>query len=195
MRIGIDIDGTLTDIEKFQLDFGSKFFSRYNKFIVKPNGYETAEIFNVDDTLDNEFWDKYYFDYLKYEPIRRFASEIIKLLKDKGNEIYIITARHGENNISDEKTKNLTKAWLDKNDVIYDKLIFSPEEKLNTCLENKINIMVEDKPENINTLSSKIPVICFNAGYNQNCNGNNIYRAYSWYDVYYMIIDIKNKSK
>ena len=28
MRIGIDIDGTLTDIEKFQLDFGSKFFFR-----------------------------------------------------------------------------------------------------------------------------------------------------------------------
>ena len=192
MRIGIDIDGTLTDIEKFQLDFGSKFFSRYNKFIVKPNGYETAEIFNVDDTLDNEFWDKYYFDYLKNEPIRRLASEIIKMLKDKGNEIYIITARHGENNISYEETKNFTKAWLDKNDVIYDKLIFSPEEKLDTCLENKIDIMVEDKPENINTLSSKIPVICFNAGYNQNCNGNNIYRAYSWYDVNHKIKNIIN---
>ena len=33
MRIGIDIDGVLTDIERFQLDYGSKFFDEYNKFI------------------------------------------------------------------------------------------------------------------------------------------------------------------
>ena len=190
MRIGIDIDGTLTDIEKFQLDFGSKFFSRYNKFIVNPNGYESAEVFNVDNKLDDKFWDKYYFNYLKSEPIRRFANEIIKKLKDEGNEIYIITARRGGNTISDEENKNLTKAWLDKNEVEYDKLIFSPEEKLNTCLENKIDIMVEDKPANINIISTKIPVICINAGYNQHCNGSNIYRAYSWYDVYNNIKNI-----
>ena len=191
MRIGIDIDGTLTDIEKFQLDFGSKFFSEYNKFIVNPNGYESAEVFNVDDKLDNKFWDKYYFDYLKNEPIRKFANEIIKKLKDEGNEIYIITARHGENTISDEETKKLTKTWLDKNKVKYDKLIFSPEDKLETCLQNNINIMIEDRPENINSLSTKIPVICINAIYNQNCKGSNIYRAYSWYDVYYKILNLK----
>ena len=190
MRIGIDIDGTLTDIERFQLDFGSKFFSEYNKFIVNPYGYESAEVFNVNDELDNKFWDKYYIDYLKNEPIRRFANEIIKKLKDEGNEIYIITARRGGNTISDEENKVLAKDWLDKNEVKYDKLIFSPEEKLNTCLENKIDIMVEDKPENINVISTKIPVICINAGYNQHCNGSNIYRAYSWYDVYYKIKNI-----
>ena len=191
MRIGIDIDGTLTDIEKFQLDFGSKFFSKYNKFIVNSNGYEVADIFNVDSNLDNKFWDKYYFYYLKNEPIRRFASEIIKKLKDEGNEIYIITARHGENTISDEENKKLTKTWLDKNEVKYDKLIFYPEDKLETCLQNNINIMIEDRPENINILSTKIPVICINAIYNQNCKSSNIYRAYSWYDVYYKILNLK----
>ena len=30
MRIGIDIDGVLTDFEKWQLEFGSKFFIKYN---------------------------------------------------------------------------------------------------------------------------------------------------------------------
>ena len=193
MRIGIDIDGTLTDIEKFQLDFGSKFFSEYNKFIVNPYGYESAEVFNVNDELDNKFWDKYYIDYLKNEPIRRFANEIIKKLKDEGNEIYIITARRGGNTISDEENKVLTKDWLDKNEVKYDKLIFSPEDKLNICLKNNIDIMVEDKPTNINIISTKIPVICINAEYNQNCNRNNIYRAYSWYDVYYKIKNIIKK--
>ena len=32
MRIGIDIDGVLTDVERWQLDYGSKFYyERYKK--------------------------------------------------------------------------------------------------------------------------------------------------------------------
>ena len=191
MRIGIDIDGVLTDIEKFQFDFGSKFFSNYNKFIVNPKGYESLEVFGVDNNLDDEFWNEYYFYYLKEEPIRRFANEVIAKLKSEGNEIYIITARYGENKISTEENQSLTKAWLSKNKIIYDKLIFSPEDKLATCLENNIDIMIEDRPSNINKISTKIPVICFHAEYNSSCHGNNIYVAYSWYDVYHKIELIK----
>lgn len=39
MIIGIDIDGVLTDIEKFELDYGSKYMiTKFNKTIVNPNG-------------------------------------------------------------------------------------------------------------------------------------------------------------
>ena len=103
------------------------------------------------------------------------------------NEIYIITARHGEQRISTEEIQSITKNWLEENGVIYDKLIFSPEDKLETCLNNKIDVMVEDKPANINKLSTKIPVVCFHSGYNEDCHGDNIYTAYSWYDVYHKI--------
>ena len=44
--------------------------------------------------------------------------------------------------------------------------------------------MIEDKPANIENISILIPVICFHAGYNKNCIGNNIIRCYSWYDIY-----------
>ena len=40
----------------------------------------------------------------------------------------------------------------------------------------------------INNISKEIPVVCFNASYNKSCTSDNIYRAYSWYDVYYNII-------
>ena len=56
--------------------------------------------------------------------------------------------------------------------------------------------MIEDKVDNIKRISSKIPVVCFNAGYNEECEGKNIYRTYSWYDIYNTIknkINIKNK--
>ena len=52
--------------------------------------------------------------------------------------------------------------------------------------------MIDDKVENINEISKHIPVICFNAGYNKECKGENIYRAYSWYDVYSKIKEIES---
>ena len=44
--------------------------------------------------------------------------------------------------------------------------------------------MIEDSPENIKDLSSKIPVLCFNCKYNESLEGKDITRVQSWYDVY-----------
>lgn len=40
MKIGIDIDGVLTDIERWQLDYGSKYFYKFGKSIEDYKGYE-----------------------------------------------------------------------------------------------------------------------------------------------------------
>lgn len=197
MRIGIDIDGVLTDIEQWQLDYGSKFyFEKYGKEIQNNEGYETTEIFKVDSKLDDEFWTEYFKDYSINVDVRKFSSEVIKKLKQDGNEIYIITARgsflsHSANVMLFEENKNIVLEWLRKNEIEYDKIIFSPEDKLNICLENNIDVMIEDKVDNINKISTRIPVICFHAGYNKNCKGNNIFRCYSWYDIYSKISSIK----
>lgn len=197
MKIGIDIDGVLTDIEQWQLDFGSKYFyENYNMNIKNHKGYETFEIFEVDQKLDDEFWEKYFIDYSKNIEIRKFANEVIKKLKDDGHEIYIITARgsflsHSAHVMSYEDNKTIVLNWLEKNNIVYDKIIFSPEDKLDICIENNIDLMIEDKVANINKISSEIPVICFNAGYNESCNGNNIIRCYSWYDIYTKIKNLK----
>lgn len=197
MRIGIDIDGVLTDIEQWQLDYGSKFyFEKYGKEIQNNEGYETTEIFKVDSKLDDEFWTEYFKDYSINVDVRKLASEVIKKLKQDGNEIYIITARgsflsHSANVMLFEENKNIVLEWLRKNEIEYDKIIFSPEDKLSICLENNINVMIEDKVDNINKISTRIPVICFHAGYNKNCKGNNIFRCYSWYDIYSKISSIK----
>lgn len=197
MRIGIDIDGVLTDIEQWQLDYGSKFyFEKYGKEIQNNEGYETTEIFKVDSKLDDEFWTEYFKDYSINVDVRKLASEVIKKLKQDGNEIYIITARgsflsHSANVMLFEENKNIVLEWLKKNEIEYDKIIFSPEDKLSICIENNIDVMIEDKVDNINKISSRIPVICFHAGYNKNCKGNNIFRCYSWYDIYSKISSIK----
>lgn len=86
-----------------------------------------------------------------------------------------------------EENEQIVKEWLNKNGIYYDQIVFSPEDKLDICLNNNIDIMIEDKVDNINKISSKIPVICFNAGYNEECKGKNIYRVYSWYDIYNLV--------
>lgn len=187
MRIGIDIDGVLTDIEQCQLDIGSKFFfEKYNKKIEKANGYELKEIFDVDEKLDDEFWKEYLYDYAENEPARKYTDEVTKKLKEDGNEIYIITARYltDKDDENGKRMRNIVINWLKEYNIYYDKIIFSHEEKLDVCLKNNIDLMIEDKVDNINKISKYIPVICFDARYNQECKGKNIYRCYSWYDIY-----------
>lgn len=198
MNIGIDIDGVLTDIEQWQLDYGSKFYyENYNKEILNNEGYETTDIFGVDSKLDDAFWSKYFKDYSINVDVRKFASEVINKLKDDGHKIFIITARgsflsHSAEVMSIKENRKIVLKWLKQNQINYDEIIFSPEDKLNICLDNNIDIMIEDKVDNINKISTKIPVICFHAGYNKKCNGNNIIRCYSWYDIYSKINKMTN---
>ena len=193
MRIGIDIDGVLTDIEKWQLDYGSKFyFENYGIEIQNNEGYEVTNIFNIDSKLDDQFWNEYLYDYAKNEPARKYAAEVIDKLKEKGHEIYIITARYltDRNDEVGKEMKNIVINWLKSNDINYDQISFSPEDKIEICKENNISIMIEDKVENINNISRIIPVICFHAEYNKQCIGQNIIRCYSWYDIYSKISKI-----
>lgn len=190
MRIGIDIDGVLTDVERWQLDYGSKFYyERYQKEIVNFEGYDTNQIFNVDDKLDEEFWREYFKEYSLNVEARKFANEVIDKLKQEGHQIYIITARgsflsHSADVMSIEENQQIVLNWLKNNHINYDKIIFSPEDKLDICKENNIDLMIEDKVDNINKISKIIPVICFHAGYNKDCKNSNIIRCYSWYDIY-----------
>lgn len=193
MNIGIDIDGVLTDFEKWQLEVGSKFFLKYGKRIVNPDGYDSDTVFNVSKEIDFEFWKENLADYAKNEPARRYAGEVVNKLQQEGNKIYIITARYLTNR-DDELGKQMRKMvieWLKNNGINYDEIIFSPDDKLSTCKDNKIDIMIEDCLENINSISSIIPVICFNASYNKSCKGKNIYRCYTWYDIYSTIQNMK----
>lgn len=198
MRIGIDIDGVLTNIEQWQLDMGSKnIFEKYNKEIENANGYDLKEIFNIEESLDDEFWKEYLFDYAENEPARKHSNEVTNKLKEDGNEIYIITARYltDKDDENGKRMRNIVINWLKEYNIYYDKIIFSPEEKLDICMENKIDLMIEDKVGNINKISKCIPVICFDARYNQECKGKNIYRCYSWYDIYAKVKNIKKNNK
>ena len=48
MRIGIDIDGVLTDEHRYIIDYGTKYFTKNNiPYILHKNIYDSKEIFEV----------------------------------------------------------------------------------------------------------------------------------------------------
>ena len=188
MRIGIDVDGVLTEIERYMWDYGSKYLHKLDKDInIDHTEYYTFNVFGWNQELDNDFWCKIYNEYCNNVPAKRFAAEVIKKLKQDGHEIYIITARGHDAYVADKDKKKSNKMlikWLKNNKIKYDKLIFTGEDKLSFCVDNKIDIMIEDSPKNIRQLSKKLPMICMHADYNTNVRGKNITRCHSWYEVY-----------
>ena len=193
MNIGIDVDGVLVDLETKMLTYGTKFSVENNLNIeVKPEEYWETKKFNWLANQEQEFWNKYLVKYVRESEAREFASEVIEKLMQEGNNIYIITARN-EYGMPKEyygKMQEFTKEWLDKNKIKYDKLIFkSDKEKLQCCLDNKVDIMIEDSPSNILDISKKVKVIKYDCPYNQEVQNSNIIKAYSWYHIY----DIINK--
>ncbi len=190
MRIGIDIDGVLTNLAQYQKDYFSKYCTEHNIcYEITSKKYKLHDMFNVSKKIGDAFWDEMIWDYSKHYEIREFASEIINKLKREGHEIYIITARWpaNESTAAGEIMRNNVKAWLNKNNVVYDNLIFSKgnnEDKTQEITDYTIDVMIEDNPNNINQISKLIPVICMNEEYNSECHGKNIIRCYSWYDIY-----------
>lgn len=190
MRIGIDIDGVLTNVGQFVLDYLTKYcVENHISYEIGEKNYDLAKTFGINEETVEHFWNQYLEYYAIHEPARPFASEVIKKLKDEGNEIYIITARtfsNREDSIG-EHMRHLVKEWLKNNAIFYDKLVFTKakeEKKAQEILDYKIDVMIEDNPHNINELSHLIPIICYDTEYNRNCLGKNITRCYSWYDIY-----------
>ena len=190
MNIGIDMDGVLTDITKFIIDYGTKF--KYDNNIhtkICETEYDECKALGLTDEQAEKFWNTYLTYYSRKDPIREFATEVIKTLQNQGHKIFIITARN-EDGLPKETygtMKEMVKNWLREHNIKYDGLEFTVGSKLPYCIKNDIDVVIEDSPFNILDISSKIPVLCFDNPYNKTLNGQNITRVYSWYDILYKI--------
>lgn len=192
MKIGIDIDGVLTDEKRYVIDYGTKFFSENNiSYKIRDDKFYGQEIFGVTNEQYKKFLNDYIFYYSTNVSVRPFAKEIIEKLKQK-HEIYIITARDFTTyeNEYQIKMQEIVKKWLYDNGILYDEIIFSKNKDI-ICEEKEIDIMIEDSPENIMSISKNIPVLCYTQSYNININNKNVYKCYSWYDIYKKINELK----
>ncbi len=195
MNIGIDIDGVLTDLENYIGTVGKKYMIENN--LDFDDTMNTNTIYGFLSKKDSHrFWNIHWEKYATTIKIRKNASNVIEKLKNDGNKIIIITARTYDSQIikggikRQENMEELIIKWLDKNNIKYDKIVFSNLNKLKNCLDNKIDIMIEDSISNIEQLKDYMKIICFDAKYNQSYDNNKIYRVNNWDDVYNIINQI-----
>ncbi len=190
MKVGIDIDGFLTDIATFQLEQGKKYFGN----IVNRNGYSIREIYNCSKKEEVKFWIKNFKYY--FETPRPNAKEFIDYIRSHGGEVYIITSRafSADNSMLGLFMRRNVKRWLNKHKIKYDGIAFCDEDKTKTIKRLDIEVMGEDSPKNINDISDYVKVICMNAPYNNEVESDNIYRINNFdeaIDVYKQLLKKK----
>ena len=187
-NIGIDIDGVLTDVYNWYLVNGNEYAQSIGKSLTNENGYDAKEMYGLTNEEFMDFIDKKIWDYTNNEPARKYAKESLEKLSKDDYKLFIITARYkaDKNNEIGEKMRTCVKKWLSNNEIKYDKIIFS-DDKIKICKDYKIDIMIEDKPDTILKLSKYIPVVCFDAPYNKNISGKNIYRILEWEEIYTLL--------
>ena len=190
MRIGVDLDGVLTNMEEYQLKYGKKYFKKSDDEI-DVTAIDIKDIFKVSKSEREKFWTKYIWKYCLIEAPKMNSVATLKKLKEEGHSIHIITGRAHttETGKLGDIFRKMVFMWLKKNDIPYDTIDFckedgSEEDKLRICKKLNIDVMIDDKTENNIAISKIAKVLCFNALYNQNCEGNNIVRVYNFNQVY-----------
>ena len=196
MRIGIDIDGVLNNQYDFCVQYGTKFCDEINQYKLENlDVIDTTDMFLWSEDVAHKFWDKYRIELVSTIPARVFSSEVIKELKEKNNEIYIITARKNNDEWFPKElqpnVEDITKAWLNNNKIYYDNIYFNVKDKGKLCKDYRVDIMIEDDPKNIEKLIGNTNVYIYDAPYNRKKEYYNLTRVYSWYDI---LRNIKNCS-
>ena len=184
MRIGVDIDNVLSNFNEILL----------NKYIEHDKSINGKGIVNQDVYIRDMFnWDKEYEKNFYKENIEYFASlfepieecsKYVKLLKEEGNTIYIIS---GRDNGEYSNPYKMTIDWLKKYDIVYDKLFlvdaYNSHSKTEICLEYNIDVMIDDSKRMCKDIKDNgIRALLMDTPYNRDTN--EFERVNSWKEIY-----------
>jgi len=203
MNIGVDVDGVLVEFESYQLEVGGVFFKKkYGYEIVDPAGFDVMDIFNCTEKERRSFWLRHIWKQVIIRHANENASEVLHRLKEEGHSLYIITGRVyvTQKSFLGWLSRTFLKNWLKRYKIPYDDIYYCSEKKSEIdkalgCEKYKIDVMIEDKTENIMTLSKFTKVICFDAAHNRSCEGENIVRVKNWDEVYTSVLKILHASE
>lgn len=190
MRIGIDIDDTITNSYTMVMQKLGKHYN-LNSYLLIEKGFKYEDITTHEKRFPN------YFNFTRevIEPeipnvsIKHGAREIIKKLKEEGNEIIIITARNKEEY---NDPLNMTIKYLQDNNIYYDELHIGIMNKGKFCKENNIDILIDDNISHcLSAKDNDIKHLLIDNTFNR--DNQELNRVYGWYDIYDQLNIIKNE--
>lgn len=183
MRIGIDLDDTITNSSDVFVDYAKK----YNSEMLITHEINTKKLnqklaFGWNSNNQKKFRKKYLKDILINTKPNKDVVEVLDSIYKNSNEIFIITARNN-NELNDMEA--ITKEWLKSYNIKYNKLIINCMDKAKTCAEEKINVFIDDNFEVCKMVYEKlkIPVFLYSTRYNLNKKLNGLFRVSNWKEI------------
>lgn len=198
MRIGIDIDDTTMITVKSMLKYADiydievlgKSGINGNMGLIQ-NRYYLKALYGWNQEEKMDFFNKYYKNVLEECEFMPGAVDVIKKLKNEGNEIYFITARLI--GIQNCDTETITKKSLQV--IPYDKLILHTPDKLKASKENNIDVFIEDSYDTCKELTENgIKSYLMTSKMNENIETGEIERVHNWTEVYEKLKDFSKIS-
>lgn len=167
MRIGIDMDGVIVDTINYVASELSKYLNRE----VQPD--EVAHNLGEMQNIMQIFIEHGERLLCSLAPIDLAVDSINSIALD--HDVYIISARFHIHYDS-------TLQWLKKYGINVDKVIFTEgKSKSNICIENGIDVFIEDSVKNALELADKgIRVILYSTEYNSSIQREDINRCDNW---------------
>lgn len=192
MRIGIDIDNVISNFDEMLLEtYLIHDKELRNTGIINPNAkYIRTGMFDWSNEEELSFYRDNIECIAKKLKVKEKAKEYIDRLHNDGHFIYIIT---GRDNGEYSEPYNMTKKWLDENNIYYDNLILTDAYDMHAksleCLKNDIDIMIDDSVRICSDLiTSGITTILMDTPYNRKIN---IKRVKNWEEFYEFVYSYK----
>jgi len=173
MRIGLDIDDTMTNSAETIREYAAEYFKGedLDKVLDAPS---------IDGKL-LEFLDKNLAEMSSKYTLKDNVKEVLDRLKEKGHEIIIITARSYT-----PVQGNIIEVTLDhfkKNDIVVDDITFKALEKTKICIEKQIDIMIDDSIKVLEDLEkSGIDTLLFTTAKNKD-KETHLKRVKTWLEI------------
>ena len=196
MIIGIDIDDTITDTYEVMMNYAQEYtieVLKHEPLINETNSCTNHLYVQYLHTWKNgedlEFLKEYYEKIITEVRPKTLALKYLNKLHEQGHKIVLITARW-ETDYTD--IVGLTKEWLERNNVPYDKLIVNAENKAIAAKQENIDIFIDDSFKNCQMVSDLgIKSYLMDTRTNRELLDNRIKRIYSWphfYDIFEKMI-------
>ena len=190
MRIGVDIDGVVSDSYPVWLQ---ELNQHYGKNIAVITDYDMHLVFDVpSDDMNNFFVGNVERLLMTPNPVSG-AKEGIETLLSEGHELIYITARTPEQ-------KDITVRWFDKHKIPHEheRVLFSGfKSKVDLVKQWSIEVFIEDYEVNAKAIAEcGVPVLLLNASYNQDKQlPTGVTRCQSWNEILEGMWAIESKEK
>lgn len=194
MKIGIDLDGVVFDSEKEFRVYSELYdmldLKQNSKINNKELKFQSRFKWTKED-IDG-FLNKYHKHIIVESNFMPGVKRILKLLKEDGHTLILITARGGMN----RDMIKVTEERLQQNEMnIFDKYYWATENKDEVCVKENVDIMIDDFCDKCKSIAnSKIKTIYLKDAPSYDLEENEYIKVlYNWGEIYRYIKEIENK--